>query len=464
MLQRIEKIKNASFRPTSATKNGASYMKSITCANFLQDTRDGNGTQLEQVFGAGNTHVSPVSKKKMKNSQKTPRHCNSQPVPCSIKNYTIPKLHTGKCWYIDFYCFDPALGDMRRKRMKINNVSAYKGQKRKYAEDLINRLYEELRRGWNPFITFESENSYTTFEVAIEAYRRYLDKMVMDDFLREKTYKGYLCMLNVFLKWKDSQKVKKDYIYQFNVKMCNDFIDYIWLDLGRSGTTRDNYVIWLKTFAKFLLLKQYIQNDPTVAIALLGKKKSHKKNRSVIPPEQMARLKTFAAENNKHFLLACYVLYYCFIRPKEMSYIRIQDISVRKGTIFVPGEVAKNRQDAVVTLPDKVLKLMLELEIFKNSGSYYLFSNKMRPGKEYRQDKQFRDYWTHHVRKALRFPPEYKFYSLKDTGITDLIRDNADLLSVRDQARHHSLLMTDIYTPHDIEQANEFIRKREAEF
>ena len=64
VLQRIEKIKNASFRPTSATKNGASYTKSNTCASFLQDTRDGNGTQLEQVFGAGNTHVSPVSKKK----------------------------------------------------------------------------------------------------------------------------------------------------------------------------------------------------------------------------------------------------------------------------------------------------------------------------------------------------------------------------------------------------------------
>ena len=57
-----------------------------------------------------------------------------------------------------------------------------------------------------------------------------------------------------------------------------------------------------------------------------------------------------------------------------------------------------------------------------------------------------------------------EFYSLKDTGITDLIRENTDLLSVRNQARHHSLLMTDIYTPHDIEEANEAIRHRKAAF
>ena len=68
------------------------------------------------------------------------------------------------------------------------------------------------------------------------------------------------------------------------------------------------------------------------------------------------------------------------------------------------------------------------------------------------------------MRKDLKFPAHYKFYSLKDTGITDLIRDNTDLVSVRNQARHYSLLMTDIYTPRDIQEANELIRHRKAAF
>lgn len=39
-----------------------------------------------------------------------------------------------------------------------------------------------------------------------------------------------------------------------------------------------------------------------------------------------------------------------------------------------------------------------------------------------------------------------------------------DVLSVRDQARHSSILMTDTYTPHDIQKANEIIKSYEGEF
>ena len=39
-----------------------------------------------------------------------------------ILSFTYPKLHTGSCWFISFYAFDPAKGEMRRKRIKINSV------------------------------------------------------------------------------------------------------------------------------------------------------------------------------------------------------------------------------------------------------------------------------------------------------------------------------------------------------
>ena len=56
--------------------------------------------------------------------------------------------------------------------------------------------------------------------------------------------------------------------------------------------------------------------------------------------------------------------------------------------------------------------------------------------------------------KRFKASAQYKFYSLKDTGITNMLR-HYDVLSVRDQARHSSILMTDIYTPHDIQEAND---------
>ena len=106
---------------------------------------------------------------------------------------------------------------------------------------------------------------------------------------------------------------------------------------------------------------------------------------------------------------------------------------------------------------------MLDLHIFNNPGDYYLFSDGFRPGKTKRSEKMFRDWWAHHLRKDLKLSAQYKIYSLKDTGITNMLR-HYDVLSVRDQARHSSILMTDIYTPHDIQEANDLIKNYQGDF
>ena len=143
-----------------------------------------------------------------------------------------------------------------------------------------------------------------------------------------------------------------------------------------------------------------------------------------------------------------------------MSYIKIEHISIYHKTIYVPAQNAKNDQDGVITLPRKVIELMLDLDIFRSPNEYYLFSHDFLPGAEYASPKRFRDFWLKTIREKLKFPAEYKFYSLKDTGITNLLRDtNIDRLSVRDQARHSSILITDMYTPHDIQEANALIER-----
>ena len=58
------------------------------------------------------------------------------------------------------------------------------------------------------------------------------------------------------------------------------------------------------------------------------------------------------------------------------------------------------------------------------------------------------------MRKELGFSSRYKFYSLKDTGITNMLRKNVDTVSVRDQARHSSIEITNIYVSKSDMKAN----------
>lgn len=378
-----------------------------------------------------------------------------------IIGFSYPKLYTGKEWYIGFNAFDPATGIMRRKKIKLNHIEKVT-ERRKFASGLIYRLSKQLENGWNPWIEAENSKAYHKFNDVCERYKNYLQKLFNDGNLREKTLYGYTSMLRMFIAWNEARKIPITYIYQFDMMLTSEFLDYIYIDRNNSIRTRNNYLTWLSTFDAYLVQHSYTKTKATEGISSI-KKNSSKKDREVIDDRDMIRLHDYLEKENKHFLLASYILHYALIRPKEMSLLHLSDFNLAKQTIFISGEISKNKKSAVVTLPAKVIRLMIDLEIFKYPGHYYLFSDNFRPGEERKSEKAFRDFWDRKVRKVLNFPKTYKFYSLKDTGITAMLR-SCDTLTVRDQARHSSILMTNIYTPQDIQDANDLLLNYEGKF
>lgn len=383
-----------------------------------------------------------------------------------VISYTPPKLYTGKKgndWYIGFKAFDPLAGSLRLKRIKLNHIEKI-SERRKYAADLITRLHNQLRIGWNPWINQNgSSKGLALFANVCDRYRSYIDRLFSDGIIRQDTYIGYVSYLRNFLKYNDSQMPPITYIYQLSKSYISEFLDHVYIERENSPQTRNNYLTWLRVFSGWLLKHGYTEHKLTDGIDNISKR-SIKKERKLIEENDLIRLLDYLNTHNRHYLLGCYLLFYCFVRPKEISLIKINDFSIKSGTLRLHADNSKNRKDAVITLPNKVLKLLVDLNVFSFPGNYYLFSNGFMPGKDFRDSKQFRDYWIRFVRKALDFPASYKFYSLKDTGVTSMLRARIDNISVRDQARHSSILITDIYTPHDIEQANPIIQKFDTVF
>lgn len=370
-----------------------------------------------------------------------------------IEGYRLPVYKKGAQHYVEFYVFNPATGKLaRRKKMfdHIKGVKARNDAALKFAKEITIRL----RSGWNPFVEESSDGEYALFDVVCTKYDDYLTKMLNDGQLREETVVGYKSKLKILKEWITNEN-NVYFAYQFNTKVVSQFLDYVFIDRNNTVRTRNNYLNWLSTFGTYLTQRQYVSVDPTASIEPLRYK--HPKNRSVIPAKQLAQLADFLTKKNKHYLLATYLIYYLFIRPNELSNLKIGDISIKSSTIKVSGEYTKNHKDATLTMPKKVLQLMIDLEIFTHPSSHYLFSNNFTPGQVKKSNKIFRDYWTRTIRKELKFPSDYKFYSLKDSGITTMLRKNTDILTVRDQARHSSIEVTDIYTPHDIITTNETI-------
>lgn len=256
--------------------------------------------------------------------------------------------------------------------------------------------------------------------------------------------------------WNKSQKIPIMYVYQFNREFCVHLLDHVYIERENTARTRNNYLIFLRTFSSFLVQHLYLKSKPAEGIDTIGRGRL-KKERQIISPQDMQRLHDYLNENNKSFLLICYFLHYMLIRPKEIAQLKLSSINIANQTIFIPDNISKNKRDAIVTMPAKVIQLMIDLGYFNYPSNYFIFSADFMPGKSWRDEKSYRDFWSKRVRTTLKFPKEYKFYSLKDTGITAMLRAGYDALSVKEQARHSSLLMTDIYTPQDIKEANHLL-------
>ena len=154
--------------------------------------------------------------------------------------------------------------------------------------------------------------------------------------------------------------------------------------------------------------------------------------------------------------------YYCFIRRTELTKLKVKDINLQKNIISLSADISKNGKNENVTIPEP-LKILLENHLKNANQNDYVFSNdNFATGSKYLQPKKISDNWVK-LRKKLTLPISYQFYSLKDTGITDLFNAGVPSIKIRNQARHHDLKITEIYT-HRNDKADDDILNSSVKF
>lgn len=363
-----------------------------------------------------------------------------------IEKFRLPVLKKSrKNTYVYFYVLDPDSvlnGEPKlvRIRHRFNHIKQPRERQaaaRRFCEDVT----QKLLAGWNPLIDQTGNMSFKGFDAVLEEYSKYIEKAHADNAIRKDSLVDYISRINILKAYNSQLPQSILYVYQLDRPFIERFLDYVYIQRNAKPITRNNYLSWLRNLCGYLKGRGYLKTDPTEGIRRL---REGQKERKPLAASAMKRLKEYLKGTDPHYLLACMVHYYTLLRPKEMSYVRLKDINLKEQTIFVSGEVSKNHADAKVTLPAVVIRQMLELGTFNHPGEYYLFGSGFLPSAERASEKIYRDRWAK-VRKACGFPSSYKFYSLKDTGVTDVI-EKVGLVVAKDQARHSDISITSVYT------------------
>ncbi len=368
----------------------------------------------------------------------------------NVIGYSLPKLHKGKTWFVDFLCYDPVEQKMRRKKYHLDGIKSVRERQARAAE-LIANITRRLREGWCVWADAETRRQYTLMANIFSVYGDYIAKLLRMGTIKKNTWRSWRSYMVVFSEWAADDAARLMYAYQLDRAVVNDFLDYMLLDRDVSAKTRNNYRAWLYMFCEWMHGKGYLADNPVDGIKKLAEEA---KLRDALPPHELERLKSYLEERNRHFLLACMMEYYCFIRPEELATIKIGDISVKAQRVRISAEAAKNRREAAVGLNDTVIMLMLDLGVFNHGSDEYLFGTRQfTPSGTKQTGRIFREEFVK-VRKALGWPMSYQFYSLKDTGIRDLA--NAEgIVVARDQARHTDVATTNKYLKGDALRVHE---------
>lgn len=361
-----------------------------------------------------------------------------------MKRYLPARLVRKSTWYIVFYQWDPVLGERIRFRVSndLNRIPSIR-ERLKLARSIIADINRKLPFGY-PFD--EAAEQVKRLETPIvPAIRKALALKCVG--ARPATVHSYSSMVEIFIRYLEMNSLDTITVSSFTKSLAIAFLDDMD-QKGISARTHNNYTRILKVIFNALVERQFLPVNPWNGIKKMTE--TSKKRRSITQQEAQTIVEA-ARRDDPPLYVAILLQYYCFLRPNELRHIRLQHFDLDNGTIRIPGAIAKNKRDNVITIPDKLVPI-LRSHFGRSSKICYLLgkgggmpaiegpigANTMgsRHMNLIRQLKK---------RRQLDNIEGISYYSWKDTGARALVQAGVPIDEVMRQLRHSDLSTTQVY-------------------
>ena len=366
----------------------------------------------------------------------------------SAANYLPATLKTNKSgWIIEYYVENPQTQILARKMIRLQRLlKRYpsKMEAKRHINNIIVALNMKLSTGWNPYFVGEDARLYTPFKDVIEKYKEEIKRTT-----RSGTCRSYTSFVNILSEWMEKASPK---IYSSMVThaLIAKFMDYVYNErkgFGEksiSNRTYNNYIKNGSTFFSWMIEKCYCKENHFMKIK--SKKKEDKK-RILIPEETREQITKHLHSKSPNYLIMLKLIYNSLLRPKEIRGLVISDISIAEGHITVRKEVSKNGKERKTPLTPDLIEDLSKLNLHNYPQNFYVFGENLLPTKTKLSENFMPKFWAK-MRDELKLPKEMQQYSLRDSGIFEMLKKGIDPLSVKQLADHHSLAMTTIYSNH----------------
>jgi integrase/recombinase XerD len=292
-----------------------------------------------------------------------------------------------------------------------------------------------------------------SWENSIKEFKYYLR---VERSLTNNTVDAYIRDVNKLSKYSINNNLSIKLIIRENIQ---DFISFL-NDEKISARTQARVISYIKSFFKFLIMEDYIINDPC---QLIQNPKIGLKLPDVLSIAEIDLIVSNIDNSSKHGQRNTTIietLYSCGLRVSELINLKISNIKFLEKYIKITG---KGNKERLTPISQKCLKLLSiyinEIrihQIIKNGNDDIVFLNNR--GSQLSREMIFTIVKKLTEKSGIK--KNVSPHTFRHSFATHLIEGGADLRAVQEMLGHENITTTEIYTHLD----NDYLRSNLMQF
>lgn len=377
-------------------------------------------------------------------------------ISSEFMGYTPPilKKTASRGEHIEYYVYNPVTMKMERQRIRLEKLSHQFKNRSQYKQmvmQLMMNLTGKLAGGWTPYGENQNVAEYTPINKAIEAY--IADK---SRDLRKASMVSYISVAKIFVEWLTTQNIHEMASHLLNQRTCQRFMDELRDRPKFNNNTYNTYLKKYRACFAWMVDRGYCKENPFEKIKTL---KKQEKIRQLIPVDARETVVNHV-RTSKHpnYEIVMHLIFTSLIRPSEIERLQVRDVDLKNKCIHIPANKAKTHKDRDAALSDTCIAMLIPL--LSKPGilpTWYLINSNYECGPEPCYHGMFKKHWMK-IRKECGLPDEMQLYSLKDSGITEMLEAGVSINQVKEAAGHADISTTNKYIGKDTEQMIEAVR------
>ena len=377
-------------------------------------------------------------------------------ISSEFMGYTPPilKKTASRGEHIEYYVYNPVTMKMERQRIRLEKLSHQFKNRSQYKQmvmQLMMNLTGKLAGGWTPYGENQNVAEYTPINKAIEAY--IADK---SRDLRKASMVSYISVAKIFVEWLITQNIHEMASHLLNQRTCQRFMDELRDRPKFNNNTYNTYLKKYRACFAWMVDRGYCKENPFEKIKTL---KKQEKIRQLIPVDaREIVINHVRTSKHPNYEIVMHLIFTSLIRPSEIERLQVRDVDLKNKCIHIPANKAKTHKDRDAALSDTCIAMLIPL--LSKPGilpTWYLINSNYECGPDPCYHGMFKKHWMK-IRKECGLPDEMQLYSLKDSGITEMLEAGVSINQVKEAAGHADISTTNKYIGKDTEKMIEAVR------